>query len=220
MTAPTIHYPTDDGLIETFHEYLCKTSVSQEEFENICDFLIETDFYGAPASTRYHLCCPHGLITHTLNVASAIENLIAEKELKKSGILTALLHDFCKADFYKEYYTNFKYYNSDASNPRDLKEDAAGTFVWRQKRSYTVAESFLYGHGEKSVYIAQQHLSVSLTDREAQAIRYHMGDFFHNPETSQVYAKNKLALYLHMADLYAASWMDLSAEECEKYNTL
>ena len=67
----------------------------------------KTDFYKAPASTRFHLACEGGLLQHSLNVYDC---LIAKKESPvwkpilaeipdESLVIMALLHDLCKANF-------------------------------------------------------------------------------------------------------------------------
>lgn len=213
--------PNDPNISATIIDAISSLNLSQMETENLSDFLFSTDFFDAPASTRYHLCCPHGLACHTLNVMHAIFPIAFQFGVNtERAVLAALLHDLCKCDFYEEFTTNFKDRDRSRFGKNRVYTDAQGDFVWSQKRAYKVNEAFHYGHGEKSALIATTFLNLDLTPFECQAIRYHMGDFVNNPETSQVYANNKLALALHMADLYASASLDLSAEECEKYNIL
>lgn len=219
METPKSYSPLDPYLAAVFRGYLARTDMEDSAIANVSDFIVETDFCEAPASTRFHLCCPQGLLTHTLNVVEAILAIIPPDYPKSVPIKVALLHDFCKADFYEETVRNVKIYCSENIPPNVYtKTDQKGCFYWGQKRGYIVKDTFPYGHGEKSVYIAQE-LGVNLSREEAQAIRYHMGDFFKNPETSQVFATNPLALYLHLADLYASSVLDLNAEGCDKINS-
>ena len=72
------------------------------------------------------------------------------------------------------------------------------------------------GHGAKSLFVASE-IGINLSAEETQAIYYHMGDFSAAPETSKVFSQNRLALLLHLADLYASSALDLSAEESKAY---
>ncbi len=68
--------------------------------------------------------------------------------------------------------------------------------------SYTVTDTHKFGHGESSVAIIEKFLGVlGLTTEERMAIRYHMGDFANERETSEVYNRYPLAAMLHMADL-------------------
>lgn len=217
----TVHRPHDKTLAQDFEDMMALADLKQTEFENLSDYIRSTDFLDAPASTRYHLCVPHGLVCHTLNGVEAALALNSMFLLETTSVVkVALLHDLCKVDFYKEYHKNVKRYLS----PLDYEsyasgEDKDGRFYWGKDRGYLVDEQFCYGHGEKSVLIAQS-LGINLTLLEAQAIRYHMGDFTKNPETSRVYSDNPLALLLHMADLYASSKLDMSAEACKNINIL
>lgn len=74
--------------------------------------------------------------------------------------------------------------------------------------SYTVTDTHKFGHGEASVAIIEKFLGVlGLTTEERMAIRYHMGDFANERETSEVYNRYPLAAMLHMADL-AATYLE------------
>ena len=78
--------------------------------QELLNYLDSTDFFEAPASTRYHLCEDGGLVQHSLNV---YENLVKVIEFLKtfdsnievneeSIVLTALFHDLCKANKYEK----------------------------------------------------------------------------------------------------------------------
>ena len=75
---------------------------------------------------------------------------------------------------------------------------------------YRVDERFPYGHGEKSVFILSQYIRLSA--EEAMAINWHMGGFDDRVRggsfsLSEAYAKYKLALLMHIADL-SATYLD------------
>lgn len=214
-------YPWSEGLHAVLSDY-CEEVFTRGEYECIQDFFAETDFYTAPASTRFHLSCPQGLMTHTLNVIRAGEVLVDDFYMQNSDpvnfqilhrkiVKCATLHDICKVDTYKPTVFNFKEYAPDGD-----KSDAFGNFKWSQGIRYTYETNFDLGHGSKSVFLADA-CCINLSKEEAQAIYYHMGDFHNMPETSKVFSENRLALLLHMADLYASSVLDLSAEESQKY---
>ena len=214
-------HPCSEGLPALLADY-CEESFIREEYESIQDFFAETDFYTAPASTRFHLSCPQGLITHTLNVVRAADELIDDEKaymalpsswrtLRNKLIKCAVLHDICKVDTYKPTVFNFKEYVPDGD-----KSDAFGNFKWSQGIRYNYESNFDLGHGSKSIFLAEAR-GITLSKEEAQAIYYHMGDFHNMPETSKVFTENRLALLLHMADLYASSALDLSTEESQKY---
>lgn len=47
-------------LIERFEEELAK--VDRPGMDKLLSYIQKSDFYTAPASTRFHLCCPGGLL--------------------------------------------------------------------------------------------------------------------------------------------------------------
>lgn len=148
----------------------------------------ETDFFTAPASSRYHLCVPGGLVLHSLNVYKALNLLCGSEYYFETIAICALLHDLCKANYYKQDYRNVKDENG----------------KWQRVPCYIVEDKFPYGHGEKSVYLIQKFMP--LLDEEALAIRWHMGysDGQNIDSASQAFKTSKLALNLHIADLQAA----------------
>ena len=157
--------------------------------ERLIEWLATTDFFTAPASTKYHGAYEGGLVEHSLNV---YEQLLMSENAgwfgKESIIKVALLHDICKANFY-------------AVDYRNAKIDGK----WGQVPFYTVTDDFPYGHGEKSVLLASRFLRLS--EEEIMAIRWHMGAFDEAVKggfnLSQVYEKYPLALELHIADMRA-----------------
>lgn len=156
----------------------------------------ETDFFTAPASTKYHLNCKGGLLQHSLNV---LDQLVVQasmevsdddisQELMNSIVIVSLLHDVCKANFYIE-------------KEKNVKNEKGN---WVKEPFYTINDSFPVGHGEKSVILIQKF--IDLTDDEILAIRWHMGAF--EPKESynslsNAFNKSWLALDLHIADLKA-----------------
>ena len=84
---------------------------------------------------------------------------------------------------------------------RNVKENG----VWIQKPYYTVKDDFPYGHGEKSVFMIERFMR--LTNEEAFAIRFHMGDY-NDSNTSGAFEKYPLALLLHQADERATYLME------------
>lgn len=135
-------------------------------------WLEKTDFFTAPASTKYHLSVEGGLLEHSLNVYNRLLELVKNENLKRTGsnvvdertlenvTICALLHDVCKVNFYKVAYRNQK--------NETTKE-------WKKVPYYTVEDKFPYGHGEKSVFLIERF--IRLTVEEAMAIRWHMGGF-------------------------------------------
>lgn len=58
---------------ERFIELL--RSTKREGIEKLIDFLEKTDFFTAPASTRFHMSCEGGLLQHSLNVYDCLAGL-------------------------------------------------------------------------------------------------------------------------------------------------
>lgn len=131
--------------------------------ENCLSWLGSTDFYTAPASTRYHDSCTGGLLRHSLEVIDKILELRRISNFSRnnaySSIFVAAVHDWCKIGYYETYNKNVK--------------GADGN--WYQQVAYRRTEDpvIYLGHGVSSMYIAQ--MFVTLTMEEAAAIRYHMG---------------------------------------------
>lgn len=177
--------------------------------ESLLTWLCSTDFFEAPASTKYHGAFPGGLVIHSLNVFDRMSNncvtefgsdcsgrLPFPADQVESIAIVSLLHDICKAEFYKTEFKNKKVYSEHGT-----KRDNLGTFDWESVPFYTIEEKFPFGHGEKSVYLINEHMH--LTRDEAHAIRYHMGDFS-DQCTGRVFEMCPLAVQLHIADLQAA----------------
>ncbi len=172
-------------------------NVKRDGAEKLRAYLLSSNFFITPASTRYHCAYEGGLCEHSVNVYERLlKNVKAEygedfnKVVSLETItIVSLLHDLCKIDFYKIDYKN-------------VKENGE----WVQKPYYTKDELLPYGHGEKSVYIISGFMR--LTREEAIAINWHMGGFDvrykgGDGTISEAYAKFPLAVLLHVSDLEA-----------------
>lgn len=189
----------------------------RDGIDELISWLESTDFYTAPASTRFHGAYDGGLLIHSLNVCKCLkekgENGLWRSVFDKFGIkedsiiIASLLHDVCKANFYKETWKNQKTYDEDKvanASGWQVKSDNAGKFIWETVKGYTVEEEFPFGHGDKSVYLINKY--ITLTDMEAVAIRFHMGAYEGQNiwnQLGQAYEKYPLALALHEADAEA-----------------
>ena len=166
-------------------------STNREGMDGLIEFLEKSDFFKAPASTRFHGDHEGGLVEHSYKVYEILKKKITFEKLdvpEDTIIIAGLLHDICKTNFYKVDYRNAK--------------NALG--VWEKVPYYTVDDTIPYGHGEKSVMMLTEY--IRLTNEEKYAIRWHMG--FSEPRElygtlGQAFAKYPLALYLHEADLEA-----------------
>lgn len=155
------------------------------------EWLKKTDFFTAPASTKFHCACYGGLVQHSVNVYRVFRerHFDPETDSEESFALCALLHDVCKAQFYKESF-------------RNVKNEQTG--AWEKRPYYTVEDSFPYGHGEKSVFMIERF--IRLKTSEAMAIRWHMGGFDDSVRggsfaLSQAFERYPIAVKLHLADL-------------------
>lgn len=172
---------------------------NREGIENLIAFLEKTDFFTAPASTRFHGCYEKGLLEHSLKVYEILKEKVKTSSIEidvkeDSLIIIALLHDICKANYYKVDYRNAK--------------NALGE--WEKVPYYTVEDTIPYGHGEKSVMMISEY--IKLTVEEKYCIRWHMG--FTEPKElyttlGQAYKKYPLALLTHEADLEATYFYNI-----------
>ena len=177
---------------QKFIEYY-QANIHREGADRLLEWLQTTDFFTAPASTRYHCACPSGLVQHSVNVYEVMmeKHFDPETDSAESFALCALQHDVCKAQFYK-------------ISTRNVKNEKTGQ--WEKVPYYTIEDAFPYGHGEKSVFLIERF--VRLKPAEATAIRWHMGGFDDaarggNFSISVAYDKYPIAVKLHLADLEA-----------------
>lgn len=194
---------TEKTNIEQFEELL--TSVKRDGIDKLLEFIRKSDFYTAPASTRYHSCHEGGLLEHSLNVANCLLNKlnnpvwanILNEVGRESLIISALLHDICKTYFYGVEMKNKKVYSDHGK-----KSDNNGRFDWETVPSYVVDDKIPYGHGECSVMMIEEFMKLKPVER--YTIRWHMG--FTEPKEnwntlSAAIKKYPLILALHQADV-------------------
>ena len=176
-----------------------RTHVTRPGSEKLLDWMdSKTDFFSAPASTRFHGACDGGLCAHSLNVYRVLHGTFftPDEDSEETFAICALLHDLCKIDFYKV-------------STRNVKNDQG---VWEKVPYYTIDDAMPYGHGEKSVYIISGFLygEGRLTREEAFAIRYHMG--FSGTEDKNTIGraleKYPLAMALNVADMEASYFIE------------
>lgn len=166
-------------------------NVHRSGSQELLNWLETTDFFTAPASTKYHCACLGGLVQHSVNVYYTLTERYFNNETDspESFAICALLHDLCKAQFYKV-------------STRNVKNETTG--AWEKQPFYAVEDLFPYGHGEKSVFLIERFMR--LKPVEAMAIRWHMGGFDDSAKAgnfsiSVAFEKYPLAVQLHLADL-------------------
>ena len=191
----------DNEFITTY-----RTFIKREGADKLLDYLMQkSDFFTAPASSKFHCDYEGGLCEHSLNVYHRLVSLLQaeygdawrEKFSPETVAIVGLLHDVCKINYYKVSY-------------RNVKKDGA----WEQQPFYTIEDELPYGHGEKSVYIISGFMR--LTREEAMAINWHMGGFDDRVRggsytVGHAFEKYPLAVLAHSAD-FLATYFDEKEE--------
>lgn len=154
------------------------SSTDREGIDDLLKWLENSDFFTAPASTKYHLHTEGGLAQHSLNVYKIFKKFIENFNLdipEHSIIICGLLHDTHKIGIYGRI---------DFGHHSDLP----------------------LGDGEKSVIVLQKF--ILLTDDELLAIRWHNGMYDVGYSSRRHYEtaikSYPLTLLLHFADMYAS----------------
>lgn len=168
-----------------------KANIDRAGSEKLLEWLLSTDFFDAPASTRFHNAFKEGLVMHSLNVYDVLKARVGDTESAETVAIVSLLHDVCKARFYKE-------------STRNVKNEQTG--AWDKVPYYSIEDQFPFGHGEKSVFLIERFMKLNLN--EAIAIRWHMGGFDDNAKAggfsvSAAFQKYPLAVHMHIADVEA-----------------
>lgn len=196
-------------LIERFENEMAK--VKRPGVDKLMEYIRKSDFYTAPASTKYHLACESGLLQHSLNVLDALRTILVYSKADNtwqyqvagkvpaiipddSVIIMALLHDICKTYFY-------------GTSMRNVKNEKTGK--WEKAPYYTIDDKMPLGHGAKSAMIIKTYME--LTNMEMYAIWWHMGFNGEKENDTCVGAaieKYPAVLALHTADMQASKIME------------
>lgn len=173
-------------------------NIARPGIKDLISWLEASDFFTAPASTRYHESYEGGLVEHSLNV---LRHLVRLNEHYATGYdtetlaIVALFHDLCKVGCYK-------------TSMRNVKDEKTG--IWSKVPYYMFDEDFKFGgHGSKSVFLLQNF--IKLTPDEAVAINCHMGVENGKWEVLEAHRACPLAFILHTADM-ASTIPDLNKE--------
>ena len=146
-----------DKFIEIYKE-----NIRRPGAEKLLTWLESSDFFEAPASTRYHLSRPGGLVEHSVHVYERLLKLYkvekanpaypgtpylpTDEELESIAICS-LLHDICKVGCYKSEPKNQKTYDPEKvkkAQKWQIKHDALGDFIWETVMGYKFDEERLY----------------------------------------------------------------------------
>ena len=190
--------------IEMFESLLMSTN--RPGIEKVIEYVRGTDFYTAPASSKYHSNYDGGLLDHCLCVYACAEDMreqmikydpvLAENIPVDSLIICTLLHDICKTSFYRK---TIKYRKNEHND-------------WESYYGYEIEDTFPIGHGEKSVIMLQK-IGIELTLCEMLAIRYHMGFWGEQNTEFKMAQKNAinmcpLVVVLQVSDFMANSVLE------------
>lgn len=178
---------------------ICKNEIHRDGIHSLLSWLESSDFFTAPASTKYHGNYEGGLCEHSLNVYSTLRDLCAKyyPELSQETIaIVALFHDLCKVNYYK-------------LGSRNIKDENTGK--WFTKDVWEIDEKVPLGHGEKSCIILQWYIKLSI--EELLAIRWHMGGFDAATKggdygLSKAQDFSKLVTLLSVADLISSNLLE------------
>ena len=180
---------------------LLTDAITRPGMDKLMAMIEKSDFYTAPASTRFHGAYEGGLLEHSLHVYERLNNKkhndpfwveqLANVE-DESVAIAALFHDICKTYFY-------------VVEMRNKKVDGS----WVQVPAYTVNDKIPYGHGEKSVMMLEEYIKLKPVER--YAIRWHMGPYSGDQDWNTLgtaMEKYPLVLALFESDMEATHIME------------
>ena len=199
-------------------------SISREysDIDGLVQYLEQSDFFEAPASTRFHGSFKGGLCQHCLNVYDTLNKLMQDfypepavmldnEVINESNsicpythdsiLIAALFHDISKTNFYELTPRNKKVYSE---NGGTIDKALGKRYDWVTTFEYSVKpeqERFMLGeHGQNSAYIISGY--IPLTQEEYAAICGHHG-MCDNPkfDMTPIYNRYSLACLLHVADM-------------------
>lgn len=166
---------------------LCN-DIDRDGVYELMEWLEKSDFYSAPASTKFHGNYAGGLLEHSLNVYDELKRLLKiyddSVSVNESTIrIVSLFHDLCKVNFY-------------TTEKRNRKNSSG---QWESYDAYSIKEKLCYGgHGSKSVFIIQNFMN--LTPEEAVSINCHMASWDGNKDVGNAFEQFPLAWLVHVAD--------------------
>ena len=191
---------------EEFLELINSIEREGADIDRLINKLENSDFFSAPASTKYHAAYEGGLCQHSLNVYHNLVQLCESKQNldeqcydENSLKIVGLLHDISKMNIYTFTPRNKKVYCEDGD-----KKDSLGTFKWVTELEYALKENrFLYGsHEMNSEFIITNFIPLNID--ESVAVLHHMGGMHYDSAKDNigaVYTQYSLSLMLHLADM-------------------
>lgn len=174
--------------------------IQRPGMDKVIDYLNKSDFFTAPASTRFHSNFEGGLCIHSANVCKVFRTKVKTYHLDvpdESAVIAGTLHDVCKINIYK-------------LGSRNIKVNGN----WKSIPDYKTEDPMPLGHGAKSVIILQDMMH--LTDIEKFLIRWHMGPFANEKDNDYGF-DNAMRLYpaidaMYCADMEASNIFETSID--------
>jgi hypothetical protein len=178
-----------------YNQLLSQVVDRRDSIQRFADFLqTETAWLTSPASTRFHLAEEGGLLEHSVNVATTLLSLrdtLAPDISTESCVIVGLFHDLGKAGVPgKPYYL---------PNPSDWHVRNRGI-------RYIVNPDIIHMDiATRSLFLLSQH--IPLSDEEAQAVRYHDGQYI-NENESVAHRETQLTRLLQYADNWSGGVLE------------
>ncbi len=140
-------------------------STERDGIDKLTDYLSDsTDFFTAPASTRFHNNFSGGLAQHCLNVYENFKSLLEIKGIEMSEdsiIICALLHDLCKCNTYVV----------ETRNRKNEQGQWEKYNIWATNKDVDIP----LPHSSRSIAIIRKFIKLSI--KEELTIFYHMGPY-------------------------------------------
>jgi len=184
-------------------ESIYADNIKREGADKMLEYIRSTDFFDAPASTKFHSNHAGGLCEHVVKVWHRFVKMLEAEygpeymkkpENRESAAVIALLHDICKVNCYK-------------TEMRNVKEGNE----WVKKPYYAFDDPLPYGHGEKSVYMISGYLRLSR--EEAMCINWHMGAFDARNSAGKYPVSDAFYMFPIAAIFYAADLLTTYLDE-------
>lgn len=175
------------------------------DIDSFIFYLEDGDFFYAPATATHSYAYDGGLCQHSLDVYDTLCvlcSLDVDNDLDANSIkVVGLFHDLYKMNYYEKYAQNKKVYTENGS-----KRDNFGKFEWVSSEAFKIkdqAERLVYGDSAFTSYMILSKF-IPLTDYEIVALVNHncgMDNGYSNKDLGAILNTNKLAIYLHSADM-------------------
>ena len=174
------------------------------DINGLIEHLDRTDFFIAPATTKYSYCYDGGLCDHSIalyEVLSKLNSMLVNPYPEDTIIIVALLHDLYKADYYESYVTNKKIYCEDGN-----KYDEMGRYKWVSEKAFKVKDAssrLLIGTGGVHSYMLISSF-VTLTNDEVIALVNHpigLDASSYHSDLPHILQRCNLVALLHSAEV-------------------